>query len=249
MTRTQARTSRLDRTLAMRLAATEYDRCADLLGSLDPPDWKEQTDCPSWDVRQLACHMLGMVEMAASVRELVRQQWKASRAGGEPIDALTGLQVSERADWSPDRVVGRFRARAPKAVAGRRRTPGFVRGRTMPPEKVGGVEEIWTVGFLIDVILTRDPWMHRIDLAHATGRPLHLTPDHDGALVADVVAEWASRHGRPVTLTLTGAAGGEWSSGSGGPSIELDAVEFCRATSGRDTGVDHPLVLGTPVPF
>jgi len=35
-----------------------------------------------------------------------------------------------------------------------------------------------------------------------------LTPDHDARIVADVVAEWAGRHGRPFTLHLTGPAGG-----------------------------------------
>ncbi len=93
--------------------------------------------------------------------------------------------------------------------------------------------EKWTFGFLIDVILTRDPWLHRTDIAAATGRPMHLTADHDGLLVADVVAEWAERHGRPCSLTLTGPAGGSWSFGSGGPVLQLDAVEFCRVLSGR----------------
>ena len=40
-----------------------------------------------------------------------------------------------------------------------------------------------------------------------------LTADHDGVLVADVVTEWAARHGQPCRLRLTGAAGGEWSFG------------------------------------
>ena len=68
------------------------------------------------------------------------------------------------------------------------------------PEKetVNGVEETWTFGYMFETILTRDTWMHRIDTAKATGRPLVLTADHDGVLVADVVAEWAARHGAPV---------------------------------------------------
>jgi hypothetical protein len=73
-----------------------------------------------------------------------------------------------------------------------------------------------------------------------------LTPDHDGVLVGDVVAEWAQRHGAPYRLRLTGPAGGEWSSGTGGEEIEMDAVEFCRVVSGRSTGVG---VLSQQVPF
>jgi hypothetical protein len=98
------------------------------------------------------------------------------------------------------------------------------------------------LGFLSDVIMTRDPWMHRADLAQATGAPMALTADHDGVLVDDVVREWAARHGRPFTLRLTGPAGGSW--GSDGPALELDAVEFCRAISGRGT-----VPFDTEVPF
>jgi hypothetical protein len=62
------------------------------------------------------------------------------------------------------------------------------------------------------MIITRDPWMHRLDLARATGQDLVLTADHDGVMVADVVAE--RRHGQPYRLELTGPAGGSWRSGT-----------------------------------
>jgi len=81
--------------------------------------------------------------------------------------------------------------------------PGFVRRRTMSQlQDVNGVREPWTFGYLIDVILTRDPWMHRLDIAAATGTAPRLTAEHDGVIVADVVAEWADRHGKDFELTL-----------------------------------------------
>jgi hypothetical protein len=91
--------------------------------------------------------------------------------------------------------------------------------------------------------------MHRVDLAQATGRPLLLTPDHDGVIVADVVAEWAGRHRRPYHLTLTGSAGGFWSSGVADEAdhLTLDAIEFCRVLSGRGDG--SGLLATTRVPF
>ena len=88
--------------------------------------------------------------------------------------------------------------------------------------------------------------MHRIDIARATGAPRVLTPDHDSVLIADVVNEWADRHTQPFTLRLTGAAGGTWSRGCGGPDLELDAVDFCRTLSGRARGDG---LLNTQVPF
>jgi len=236
------RTAALPRDTAMRLAAAEYQRFADLLTALSPDDWAKPTECPGWDVRAMASHALGMVEMAASIRERNRQFKLAGSRGGVFIDALTALQVDERAGMTPAQITGRFAARGPKAARARRRVPGFIRRRVT----VGGQDEAWTIGYLIDVILTRDTWMHRADIARATGAMHVLSAGHDGVLVADVAAEWAARHGQPYTLHLAGPAGGSWASGKGGPLIETDAVEFCRLLSGR--GLAGGL-LATHVPF
>ena len=224
----------MSRDTAMRLAATEYQRFLDLLRALGPGDWARPTECRGWDVHAMASHALGMVELAASVREQRRQMRLARSRGGVFIDALTGLQVDERQHMTPEQIIARFAVRAPKAARGRRRTPGFIRRRTMPERQpVDGIDETWTIGFLVDIILTRDPWMHRADICRATGADHVLTAEHDGVLVADVAAEWAARHGQPCTLRLTGPAGGSWETGDGGPLIETDAIEFCRAISGR----------------
>src|SRR5262245_35300391 len=192
------RTAALPRDTAMRLAETEYRRFADMLRALSRDDWARPTECPGWDVRAMASHTLGMVEMAASIRENNRQLRLARRRGGVFIDALTALQVEERAGMTPAPITARFAVRAPKAARARRWAPGFIRGRAMPDlQQVGDRDEAWTIGYLIDIILTRDPWMHRADIARAIDTDLVLTADHDGVLVADVVAEWAARHGQP----------------------------------------------------
>jgi hypothetical protein len=158
--------------------------------------------------------------------------------------------VDERAGWTPERITARYAARSPRAVAGRRRTPGFVRRRTMPQlNDVNGVQEPWTFGYLIDVILTRDPWMHRLDIAAAAGTPPRLTAGHDGLIVADVVAEWADRHGKDFELTLTGPAGGTWKTGPNGPSWTLDAVDFCRAAARRPASITLDELMNTEIPY
>jgi uncharacterized protein (TIGR03083 family) len=244
----------LPRPLALRLAATEYDRCTAVFSCLEPGHWTAPTDCPAWDVRQMAAHMLGMAEMAASMRENLRQQRLARRAlgqaGGLYIDALTQLQVDERAGWAPDRITRRYQARAPKAVTGRRRAPSFVRHRAMSQlNDINGAQEPWTFGYLIDIILTRDPWMHRLDITRATGIPLRLTADHDGVIVADIVSEWSDRHGKDFVLTLTGPAGGTWAAGENGPAMTLDAIDFCRAVARRPATITLGELMNTEVPF
>jgi uncharacterized protein (TIGR03083 family) len=244
---TTPRAAAMSRDTAMRLAATEYQRFLDLLRALGPGDWTRPTECPGWDVRAMASHALGMAELAASVREQRRQMKLARSRGGVFIDALTALQVDERQHMTPEQIIARFAARAPKAARGRRRTPGFIRRRTMPERQpVDGIDETWTIGFLVDIILTRDPWMHRADICRATGADHVLTAEHDGVLVADVAAEWAARHGQPCTLRLTGPAGGSWKTGDGGPLIETDAIEFCRVISGRGHADG---LLAVQVPF
>ena len=114
------------------------------------------------------------------------------------------------------------------------------------PFVVNGSPEWWSVGYLVDTILTRDVWMHRIDLCAAVGMPMTITAEHDGAIVADVVDEWAQRHGQPFSLTLTGTAGGVFARGHGGDELELDAIEFATIVSGRGTGTG---LLATQVPF
>ena len=104
----------------------------------------------------------------------------------------------------------------------------------------------FTLRELFEVILTRDTWMHRVDIARATGRDMVLTPEHDGRIVEDCVLDWAKKHDRPFNLVLGGPAGGRFEVGTGGPDIEIDAIEFVRALSGR--GVREE-ILGTRVVF
>ncbi len=242
-----SRRSTLDRTTALRLAATEYQRYLDQLRALEAQDWLQPTDCPAWNVRQIAAHNLGMAEMAGSLPELVRQFTAADRRSEGGVDALTAHQVEQRSSLTPAQLIDRYRLAGPRAARGRRRRSQLI-GRLPMPEKqeVDGAPESWTFGYLFETILTRDTWMHRIDTARATGRPPVLTADHDGLLVADVVAEWASRHGAPFGLELTGPAGGTWSVGTDGQQLSLDAVLFARTLSGRETGQG---LLAAQVPF
>jgi uncharacterized protein (TIGR03083 family) len=240
------RTPALDHRTAMQLAETEYARFTAALKRLSPDDWQKATVCEGWDVRAMVTHSLGMADLVATPFETRRQMKEAKKRGGVFIDALTGLQVEERADLDPVHIVHQFEKAGPRAAKGRRRIPGILRSRqTLPAAETDGADP-WSLGYLVDVILTRDAWMHRMDIAAAVGHEPELTPDHDGILVDDAVREWAVRHGQPCSVFLSGPAGGSWTFGTGGPTIELDAIDFCRTVTGRRAGQG---LLETPVPF
>jgi uncharacterized protein (TIGR03083 family) len=234
---------------ARTLAATEYARMVDQLRSLDGDDWAEPTDCSLWDVRAMAGHSVGMMSDFTSLRSMIRRMMastkRAKTAGGPIVDSMTALQVADHADMSIDELIAKAEANGAKAA--KWRTSGKALLRRMPmKEEVDGVPETWKLGYLFETILTRDPWMHRVDIARATGREMVLTHDHDGRIIADVVAEWARRHGQPFTLVLTGPVGCTYVNGEGGEHLTIDAVEFCRILSGRAEGTG---LLSHSVPF
>lgn len=237
---------------AMRRQAHELECTIALLRSLDDAAWTAATDCPAWDVRAMYLHVLGACEAGASIRENAHQlrQARAYRKhhGGPLEAALSAVQVRERAHLRPAQIVGRLAAIAPKTVRGRTRTPALVRDHARLAVD-GPVYETWKLGYLIDTIYLRDLWMHRVDAARAVSRPLEPSADHDGRIVADVVAEWARRHGKPFELELTGPAGSRYVHNPELPEserISLEAVEFCRTLAGRRPATG---LLATIVPF
>lgn len=221
---------------AMRIAAVEYDRMLDAMRALDDADWRAPTANTEWDVRSMLLHMLGSADAAASMREMASQLYRGKRLfaeiGGEHwVDGMNEIQIRDRATLSNAAIVERYAAVTPKAVRARTRVPRPVAALRVIP--IGPPFGTMPVGWLLDGCLTRDVWMHRSDLASATGRPMALTAEHDGRIVADIVREWAAVHGHAFRLELEGPAGGEFTAGQDGEALRVDAVEFVRVLSGR----------------
>jgi len=240
--------ARIDRPEARVVAEEEFRRFAALTASFTEAEWALPTDCTGWSVRDVALHVLGAADAQASVKEFLRQF-----ARGLPInrqidshhwvDGINELQIRERRALTSDELVAQLTAVGPKAVAGRWGTPAPLRHVPIPFGPPVGWVGLW---YLLDVGFTRDVWAHRIDLSVATGHPMELTVDHDGRLVADLVAEWAGIHGRPFELVLDGIAGGTFVQGTGGEHAEIDAMDFVRTVSGRLPGTG---VLANPLPL
>jgi uncharacterized protein (TIGR03083 family) len=238
--------SPIDRDEMVGLASTEYERLLALLRDLRPDEWDLPTVCDAWDVREMVAHLLGAAEGNASIRENVRQLARGRRrvrGTDRPlVDGVNEVQVEERDHLTPAQLVDRLAEVAPEAIRGRHRTPGPLRGVRIP-DPTGPL----TLGHLVDIIYTRDEWLHRVDIGAATGREPELTAEHDGRIVADVVREWAAKHGETVVLELTGPAGGRYHQHDpSAPVVRLDAVTFCETVSGRRPGEG---LLAVPVLF
>ena len=229
----------------MTAADEAYRRLGALLAHLADEEWRLPTDCTRWSVHDVVAHVAGEAESTARLPELLRQAWlgRRLRDGGPLVDGMNAVQVRDRAAATPDDLRRELAAAGTRGVRARRRLPVALRAVPVPFGPPLGTRPL---GYLTDRIYTRDVWMHRVDIARATGRPLLVTAAHDGWIVADVVAEWAAGHGRPFRLTLTGPGGGTWSEGTGGEQFGLDAVEFCRILSGRAAGTG---LLEHAVPF
>ena len=237
----------LERPEAVAVAEREYGRYVDQLRELSDADWLAETECPPWNVEQMAAHVLGQTEFIASIREFAHQRMATRGATGDRQDAMNDLQIRDRAALTPRQIVERLTAAAPASIRARRRRPRFVRRigftisfRESPPER-------WTFAYLFDVIFTRDTWMHRLDTCRALGSDPVVSADHDGRIVQDIVRDWARRHGQPFELDLSGPAGGSYRRGTGGERIELDALHFCTLLSGRSGGGSG--LLSTLTPF
>lgn len=221
---------------AMSLARVEGRKLSELLTAFSEPDWERPTDCARWTVRDVVAHLIGSAEAQASVREFVRQVRRARPIGRE-IDAefwwdgVNELQVRERRNLSSAQMVAAWADASERSIAARERLPRPIAGLPLLvlPPPVGRQP----VRYLFDMGATRDVWVHRIDLARATGVSLDHDAHHDGRIVADIVAEWAASHGQPFQLELVGAAGGRFASGSGGEHVTVEVDEFARILSER----------------
>jgi uncharacterized protein (TIGR03083 family) len=234
---------------AMAITAVENRKFADQLRSLDTDDWARPTACELWDVRAMAAHVVGAAAAQISPREFLRQV-----RAGKPVvaqigaqywwDGMNEIQVRERASLTNDELIAEWVANSEKARAARAKLPRLI--ARLPLLNLPAPVGRQPLAYLFDIGFTRDVWAHRIDIAAATGHPMDLDADHDGRIVADIVAEWATTHGEPFTLELTGPAGGSYTADGGGEAITVDTLDFITILADRAEG---PGVLRHKLPL
>jgi len=231
------------------VATAELAACLALLASLDDSDWAAPTDCADWTVHELAAHLTGQYEGLAKPGVYLRRHRRAHRRypALSRLDADNRQQIDDLGGHTGPELTAMMATIGPKAIRARRRVPGLLRrqriGRLYPEESLPDDR----LSYILDVLGLRDPWMHRVDIARATGRPLVIGA-HDRVITAQVIADLAQAwDGPPALLELTGPAGGRWSLGNNPPAaaIQADAVDYLRTLSGRNNYPDLK-VTGDP---
>lgn len=229
---------------AAEMATVELERFLTLVESLTPADWEQPTACPLWNVREVVAHVTGAAAGYASFQEFKRQynpfvQRPYRQAGFALTDALNQVQVNDRGVATPAALIAELHEVGPRAIATRKRLPAIVRAIRLPLPLLGVVP----LGYLTDLIYTRDMWMHRVDVCRATGKDMILTVQHDGRIVALVIRDLARKlsprlRGFSIVYELTGGASGTWRIGQHVPpvaTLSLDVVDFNLLASGRLT--------------
>jgi uncharacterized protein (TIGR03083 family) len=226
---------------AGQMARTELACLLDLFKSLSPDDWEKHTDCTLWNVRQILAHQAGAYAGFASWGQFIRQ-WSQIFVKPQPgqysVDLINKRQVEDRAQVPPSELITELEEEGAKAITTRQRLPGFLRALPTPFGPPLGTARL---DYLTDLIYTRDTWSHRLDVCRATSREMNLTPDHDGRIIALVMRDlMKSLHKKvqkiSIVYELTGPAGGSWRIGSlenTAVTIQMDALDFSRLTSGR----------------
>lgn len=215
------------------------------LEQLDPEQWLAVTECRPWTVRDIAAHIAGELGYTRNPFAYagLTAGWLLHYRDRGFLDGTNEAAVRARRDWTPRRLLDTLRRDAPLAVP-----PQWA--RPLPLGGVAGLPRDATFGYLTDVVLPRDCWMHRKDIARATGTTADPDPS-DGEVVAQVVRD-LGRHwlGPDAVLHLTGTGGGTWLLGTSPQAAlvaDVDATEFLRLLSGRTS--DPHLLDSVPQPL
>jgi uncharacterized protein (TIGR03083 family) len=228
------------------VARTDHDHAAELLRpevrateamlhDLTPGEWRLPTDCERWDVHDIVAHLVGNAEITLDP-DLMEQRAREGAARFPELyllDAMNEMAAVAWRDRPPASLIDEHARLWSQVIDALPTMPESARARTFDAGYPGVPP--FTFGYITDVILARDMWMHRVDICRATGRAC-VAGEHSRGIVEQVLRDLDDMwDGPPVVLELTAGVPGSWQIGAGSPvaTVRADAVDFVRNLSGR----------------
>jgi uncharacterized protein (TIGR03083 family) len=231
---------------ALGMVRGELSRTRALLSDLEPAEWQRPSDCAGRSVHDVVAHMIGQYEeLSRPARLICRIRMARRLAGTSGRDGRSEAQIHDRAGHSSEQLIAELAYWGRKATLAAERIPGplhRIRASIFFPAAHAAPED--TIDYFIRVLMPREAWMHRTDIAIATGRPVGVGA-HDGEIVRQVIRDVACAWSGPaMILDLTGPVGGRWLLGEEQPVAEVhsDPVSYVRLAAGRLAS--EPLISG-----
>jgi uncharacterized protein (TIGR03083 family) len=236
--------TRADRPTARRHRDAEIQAWHELMEKLHGTDWQRRTVCDEWDVADVVGHLCGQAEDVIRPWAFPLRDRRAKRVYPDVplLDAHMLVQADDHRGTAPAELRARFDRLWAKATRTISRNPGLIRRMKVKIEGIPGFDKL-DLGYIQDILLPRDLWMHRDDVCQAVGQKFDAGP-YAEEVVAQVMLDLEEGpfwQGMPVVLVLSGQGGGTYRLGRDEPiaTVRTDAVGYMRTLSGRD---DQPVV-------
>ncbi len=225
---------------AAAIARAELACFLELIAELRPDELDRPTHCSLWSVSDLVAHQASHAQSGSGIRGFLAQldprlTRPYRKTGMSMLDALNQAQVDRRKDRPFDAVVAELRQGTEASIETRMRLHPLTGVLRVPVHPVG----LMPLSTLLTEIFPRDMWIHRLDIADATGRPFSLEAEHNDVIIAGVVRDAARQAAKrlpatAVELRLRGPRERTWSFGGGERvSLAMDVADFARLASER----------------
>ncbi|MEU7864202.1 maleylpyruvate isomerase family mycothiol-dependent enzyme [Nonomuraea sp. NPDC049141] len=221
-----------------------------LLKGLDAEDWYRPTACARWRVRDVVAHMIGQAEEGVRPVVLLRRMRRGQRLypALPALDGHNQCQVDDRRTVGPDELIDHYLHWSDRWLRAVRRLPTPLLKIPLSwvfPDTAALRDN--SLDYLVKVLMARDVWMHRLDVADATSKifaPANGDRDIVEQVISDLARDWTAPS---VLLDLNGVTPARYALGVGETTATVTGgvLALMRHLAGRARSGDL-VITGDP---
>gem|GEM_PF-4887781 len=225
----------------MALERVELRYFVQRLKSLTPDQWEAPTRQPDRDVHAVVAHVAGSYALQSNLRQIGRQidprVHRFYRTPGQSLeDAFVRVQIGDRLYWRPERLIAEIESTGERAIR--------LRSLLLRPLQRVSTEQftrqLWIRRRLSAQAHLLDLWLHRLEVADATGTSLITNNAHDRQIFEATIASVAVKierelASRRIDLTITGLSNVRYQYGIGEEptsSISISTMTLAKRIAG-----------------